>query len=148
MSTHDEKEARLQQGYNLLYRTSKELASRFIRLADDLEEDYPLPESLFADLVDLTLEEVVKQTRWKPSRLFLTVLIEQRIRRDALSRAKKAKETIRRNKLKAAAEARRKAKEEAAGDEDGLVATERGQAKVVLGDLALSEAADSNPITD
>lgn len=121
MSIDDDKEDRLRRGYNLLYRTSKELASRFIDLAGQLEDDYPMGERLLADLVDLTLQEVVDQTRWRPSRQFLMILLEQRIRRDALAKAKKAKETIRRKKLKAAAEARRKAKEEAARSvEDSL----------------------------
>lgn len=115
MSTHDKKEDRLRQGYNLLYRTSRELASRFIHLAGELEDNYPLSERLIADLVDLTLKEVVKQTRWRPCRPLLMLLLEQRIRREALAKAKKAKETIRRKKVRIAAEARRKAKEGFAG---------------------------------
>jgi len=118
MSTHGQKEDRLRQGYNLLHRTSRELASRFIHLAGELEDDYPLSERLLADLVDLTLEEVVRQTRWRPCRLLLMLLLEQRIRREALAKAKKAKETIRRKKLRTAAEARRKAKE---GSASGVV---------------------------
>lgn len=114
----NDKQERLRLGYLHLYGAAKEFASRFIHLADELEDDYPLAESLFADLVDLTLTEVVERTRWRPSRSFLMLLLEQRIRRDAIARAKKAKATIRRKKAKLAAEARRKAKE-APGDTVG-----------------------------
>lgn len=108
----DDKEERLRLGYLHLYGAAKEFGSRFIYLADQLEDDYPLPERLFADLVDLTLTEVVERTRWRPSRSFLMLLLEQRIRRDAIAKAKKSKATIRKKKARLAAEARRKAKEE------------------------------------
>lgn len=110
---HDDKEERLRRGYLLLYRTAKELAGRFIDLAGELEDDYLLPERLLADLVDLTLEEVIARTRWRPSRSFLMLFLDNRIRRDAIARAKKCKTTIRKKKAKLAAEARRKAKEAA-----------------------------------
>ena len=116
MSLDAEKEDRLRRGYVQLYATAKELASRFIHLADELEDDYPLAERLFADLVDLTLDEVVERTRWRPWRSWLMFLLEQRIRRDAIAKDKKRKATIKSKKLKAAAEARRKAKEAAAKD--------------------------------
>lgn len=112
-SSTDDKEDRLRRGYVLLEHTSRELASTFIHLAGELEDDYQMPERLLADLVDLTLEEVVEKTGWRPWRAMLVHYLDQRIRRVAIARAKKCKETNRRKKLKAAAEARRKAKEEA-----------------------------------
>lgn len=72
-----------------------------------------MPERLLADIVDLTLEEVVKRTGWRPWRVMLVHFIDQRVRRVAIARATKAKETIKRKKLRAAAETIRKAKEEA-----------------------------------
>ena len=116
MTTDRDKKDRLRRGYILLEATSKELASRSIDLATELEDDYPQAEALFADLVDLTLEEVVSRTKWRPSRSWLTILLEQRIRRDAIARNKKRKATIRSQKLKAAAEARVKAKRDGARD--------------------------------